>query len=367
MEAIDSILTAIQTAPQTQTAQSAGGKRAPSDDFRKLMDRQTHTAEDAQAADKAPRPQAEEKEAPMEGETAPFEDERELEQQMVLAAMAVVQSPATAVEAPVTVPEEAAVAVAPAAAEAVQTVETALPRQVQSVQTREDTPVQTVQDQQPQAQEAPAAEQAVQAETPETQARPQEQEDPTDQGSDAPAAERPAEARQEEEAPRQVETEAPVFREVREIPVKVGEAPRTEKAPVAQQILPKVHQALADGETHVELQLEPESLGKISVELVMRRDGGLVVQIHAENSRTESLLAKDAGNLAALIGRDAAQEVRVEVPRQEDSQRQDLYDQQQQQRQQQQQQQQQRQERRGGSSEDFLHQLRLGLVPAVEE
>ena len=64
--------------------------------------------------------------------------------------------------------------------------------------------------------------------------------------------------------------------------------------------------------------------------------------------------------LAQLLGREARQEVRVEVPRQEESQRQDLYEQQQEHHQRHQQEQRRRQERSG---EDFLQQLRLGLIP----
>ena len=62
------------------------------------------------------------------------------------------------------------------------------------------------------------------------------------------------------------------------------------------------------------------------------RDGGLVVQLHAENRETQNLLSKNTAGLEQLLGREAQQEVRVEVPRQEESQRQDLYEQQQEQR-----------------------------------
>ena len=89
-------------------------------------------------------------------------------------------------------------------------------------------------------------------------------------------------------------------------------------------------------------------------------DGKLVVVLHAENRDTQNLLSKDMSRLAELLGRESQQEVRVEVPRQEESQRQDLYEQQQEQQRQRQQEQRRRRETGG---EDFLQQLRLGLIP----
>ena len=148
--------------------------------------------------------------------------------------------------------------------------------------------------------------------------------------------------------------------------MKVGEAPKARESeqPMEEQIAPKLAQALREGETRVEIQLTPENLGKITVEMTQGRDGGLVVQIHAEDRGTQELLGKHTTNLAEMLGRETEQEVRVEVPRQEESQRQDLYDQQQGQRQRRQQEQRREPET---SSEDFLQQLRLGLIPLEGE
>ena len=97
--------------------------------------------------------------------------------------------------------------------------------------------------------------------------------------------------------------------------------------------------------------------------MLWSKDGGLVVQLHAENRDTQSLLSKNLSGLENLLSRETQQEVRVEVPRQEESQRQDLYEQQQHQ---QRQQQQERRQSRHTDSEAFMQQLRLGLIPMDE-
>ena len=175
---------------------------------------------------------------------------------------------------------------------------------------------------------------------------------------------RETEAPDTEESPefQGMETEAPVFEDVKAVPVKVGEAPKAAETqePVEKQIGPKLAEALQNGETRVEIQLTPENLGKVTVEMTWSRDGGLVVQLHAENRETQNLLSKNTAGLEQLLGREAQQEVRVEVPRQEESQRQDLYEQQQEHQQRRQQEQRRKQETGG---EDFLQQLRLGLIP----
>ena len=161
------------------------------------------------------------------------------------------------------------------------------------------------------------------------------------------------------------EMERPVFEDVKAAPVKVGDAPAAEKAekPMETQIGDRLAQALQDGETQVEIQLNPENLGKVKVEMLWSKDGGLVVQLHAENRDTQSLLSKNLSGLENLLSRETQQEVRVEVPRQEESQRQDLYEQQQHQ---QRQQQQERRQSRHTDSEAFMQQLRLGLIPMDE-
>lgn len=165
-------------------------------------------------------------------------------------------------------------------------------------------------------------------------------------------------------------TETPVFHEVREIPVKVGEvetAPQTEQPKaVALQVEEKLAQALEQGETKVELQLEPRALGSVRVEMVWNRDGGLHITLHAENSHTRSLLEREMFGLQQNLSRDTQQEVRVEVPRQQESQQQNFYDGRSGGQQQNRHPQEQRQNQQS-AGEDFLHQLRLGLVSLTGE
>jgi flagellar hook-length control protein FliK len=116
----------------------------------------------------------------------------------------------------------------------------------------------------------------------------------------------------------------------------------------------------------VELQLTPENLGRVQVEIVLGENGALRVAIHAENLNTQNLLRQDASSLQNVLGRNTQQEVIVDVPRQEEAQQQNLYDDRQEQQQQQERQQNSRSETRT-SDQDFLDQLRLGLISLVDE
>ena len=129
------------------------------------------------------------------------------------------------------------------------------------------------------------------------------------------------------------------------------------------QIADNLAKAMANGESKVQIQLTPENLGKVTIELTQREDGTLRVVIQAENVQTRMLLEKDMSGLQNLLGRTTQQEVQVEVPRGEESQQhQDLTedDQQQQQRQQEDREEDQ-------PAEDFMNQLRLGLVSVEDE
>ncbi|MCI9647858.1 flagellar hook-length control protein FliK [Oscillibacter sp.] len=298
---------------------------------------------------------------PQEGQIV-TEDPQELEKQMALAAMAVMQNPVIPVEQ-VTAPEETAVTDVAGVELVVETADIQVTDAPVTAETVEIAPQE-------------GAEEAVE-QLPQEQARPVEAETQTaeDTGAElevkvttgeAGGAEQETDA---QDTPQDGMEEVPVFQEVREIPMKVGEAPVAEETletPVEDQIGPRLAEALKSGDTRVEIQLAPESLGKVTVEVTLREDGTLHVALHAENSQTRGLLERSADNLMAMLGRDARQEVQVEVPRQQESQQQNFYDGQQgREHQGREQQQEHRQERQGG--EDFLHQLRLGLVPGDGE
>ena len=161
-----------------------------------------------------------------------------------------------------------------------------------------------------------------------------------------------------------------VFRSLQSAPIKVGEsfsAERTETEDVSSQLARQIIPAMEQGQTKVELQLTPETLGSVKVEITQSENGALHVAISAQNSEARNLLARNADSLQSLLAARSQAPVQVEVQRQEESQ----------QPQQQnydghngapsQQQQQQRQPEHAKSGEDFLHQLRLGLVDEIED
>lgn len=376
---INTMLANAQMSQAAPAAQKSGS--APADGFQKLLEQKVDpqagtTPEKADAAQK-PQDSAQNSEKPQEAQQQAQEPQRpaapkegkELEEQMMLAAMAMLQNPVVPVEEmqvemmPEVQVEMAVDAVAPLMAETVlapeqqsiapETETTALEIPVEEAAATAAGQQQAVGELPQTTIEAPEAPQKTEERTVEVKVEVSEA---------APQAVEDSETEEETPQLQDAEAAAPVFEDVKAVPVKVGEAPRTAKEqPVEEQIAPKVTEALQNGETRVELQLEPENLGKVTVEMTWSEDHGLVVQIHAENRETQNLLSRNTVNLAELLGREVKQEVRVEVPRQEESQRQDLYEQQQERQQRHRQQEQRR--KQTASGEDFLQQLRLGLIP----
>ena len=157
----------------------------------------------------------------------------------------------------------------------------------------------------------------------------------------------------------------PIFESVETAPIKVSEtaAPTATAAaePVEDQIADKLTETLNLGETRVELQLTPENLGKVTIELTQKEAGSLHIALQAESSQTRSLLERDLSGLQSLLSRTTQQEVQVNVSQPQEQQQQQNYDGHQQQHQQQEQQENRR------SGEDFLNQLRLGLLTPEAE
>lgn len=373
MEQLINTMLANTQLPQ-MTPAAKKGESAQKDGFQKLLEQkqsvdapqnpQQEKTEGTQNPQDTQKPQETEESQPVQ--TAPKDGGKELEEQMALAAMAMLQTTVVPVEQVMT-PEVQAEAVvdevAPLVAETVLTPETrsfAPETEEQTLEVPLESGETTVADQNaaqalPQTIQAPEAAQEAEGRTVEVK---------VETGEAGPQTLESSEGEEIQESPGG-EVETPVFEDVKAVPVKVGEAPKTEEAnePMEKQIGPKVTEALRNGETRVELQLTPENLGKVTVEMTWSQDGGLVVQLHAENRETQNLLSKNTMGLEALLGREVQQEVRVEVPRQEESQRQDLYEQQQHQ---QRQQQQERRQSRHTDSEAFMQQLRLGLIPMDE-
>ena len=367
MEQLINTMLANAQIPQIPGAVKKGESSAQKDGFQKLLEQKQTDASQAPGQEKAEtardpqdakRPQeGQEAQEPQQAEPV-VKDEKALEDQMALAAMAMLQAPVVPVEqamTPEVQAEAAADEIAPLAAETMLTPENrSLAPEAEATPLEApveggETPDQALTEELPQAIQAPEAAQKTEERTVEVKVE--------SGGTDAKATET-----EDAAEPQGAEVEAPVFEDVKAVPVKVGEAPKAaEPEEITQkQVAPKITEALADGQTRVEIQLNPENLGKIAVQMTTDGDGKLLVVLHAENRDTQNLLSKDVTRLAELLGRETQQEVRVEVPRQEESQRQDLYEQQQEQRQRQQQERRRKQETGG---EDFLQQLRLGLIP----
>lgn len=371
MDLINNTLMASVKTPQERPAQGSGKKGGQDDGFQKLVDqKQTGSTTDTPAASGTEQPRQAGGEQPQEAEAVqPVQDPKELERQMVLAAMAVIQNnPALADLAE----ELPAVLQDPCWEEGLVPVgfdDMGGYRIVHWMQPESA-------GQEPLSDEAGAAveellEEHNAGEVSGLKVEDLDRVDPNQLLENAAKDVKPeikveeggVEAGSEEETPEEGLAEAPVFEDVEAVPVKVGEAPAAEKTevPVEKQIAPKIAEALEKGETKVEIQLTPENLGKVKIEVTMREDGSLLVQLHAESNRTQGLLEKNLSGLEALLSRNSQQDVQVEVPRhQESQQQQNLFDQENQQRHQQRQ---DRPKQQAVSGEDFLQQLRLGLIP----
>ena len=322
---------------RTETGNRTGKDENAKDFGAMLRDRQTadKTAGTAQNAVKAADT----------AETGPTVDPDGLEQQMLLAAMALAQNP-------------------------VVILQDVQPEVQESGAATELTPIQT--EQTPQQSMAPVLEtepEVPQLQTVETaQTAPQTETGKTgsgeSRGSELPMEELHAESRTEQA---DVEPQ-PVFRDIKAVPVKVGEVyqaePTVENGVELKDLGDTLTQAIDRGENRLELQLQPAELGRIRVEMRWSDEGALHVILHAESTRTQNLLEKDVASLQTLLGRETQQEVKVELPREQEAPRQSFDDGRQNGGQQHHQQEQRQSSRHSG--QDFLHQLRLGLIPAEE-
>ena len=278
-------------------------------------------------------------------ETEPSVDPDGLEQQMLLAAMALAQNPIVILQD-----------VQPEVQENGTTVELT-PLQTEQVPQQSMAPVLETEPEAPQLQTVETAQTAPQTETGKADSG-------ESRGSELPMEELHAESRTEQA---DVEPQ-PVFRDIKAVPVKVGEVyqaePTVENGVELKDLGDTLTQAIDRGENRLELQLQPAELGRIRVEMRWSDEGALHVILHAESTRTQNLLEKDMAGLQTLLGRETQQEVKVELPREQEAPRQSLDDGRQNGGQQHHQQEQRQSSRHSG--QDFLHQLRLGLIPAEE-
>ena len=194
--------------------------------------------------------------------------------------------------------------------------------------------------------DAPAMEQFVQ------EAQPQEKDDAKVEVTDV------------EQAPHRI------FHDVEAAPIKVGEvynAEQADGADVVNQVETQIAQALQQGESTVQVRLNPENLGEVTVQISMKSDGVLSVAINARNDDTRALLERHAGQLQELLSSRVRESVQVEVQRQQESQQgQDQHPYDGHNGHSQGGQEQRRPRREHTSSQDFIQQLRLGLIPMDE-
>ncbi len=343
------VLSMMQMATAGKSQRTESGNRTGKDENAKdfgamLRDRQTadKTAGTAQNTVKA-----------ADTETGPTVDPDGLEQQMLLAAMALAQNPVVILQdvQPEVQESNAATELVP-----IQTEQVPQQSVAPTLDAETEAPA-AAQEKAPQLQAVETVQDAPQTETGKADSG-------ESRGSELPMEELHAESRTEQA---DVEPQ-PVFRDIKAVPVKVGEVyqaePTVENGVELKDLGDTLTQAIDRGENRLELQLQPAELGRIRVEMRWSDEGALHVILHAESTRTQSLLEKDMAGLQSLLGRETQQEVKVELPREQEAPRQSFDDGRQNGGQQHHQQEQRQSSRHSG--QDFLHQLRLGLIPAEE-
>lgn len=158
----------------------------------------------------------------------------------------------------------------------------------------------------------------------------------------------------------------PLFQNTDHIPVKVGDSPtlNTESPDFEAQLGKEISKAFSQGDQKVSIRLTPDNLGTIVVELTRSQDGALQVMLHATTSTAANLLQDRSAELSGLLRANTNVPVFVEVQQNNaQAEQQQQQNQQGNARQQQQQQNSQHQQQ----NQDFLEQLRLGLIPLDAE
>lgn len=168
-----------------------------------------------------------------------------------------------------------------------------------------------------------------------------------------------------------VPAETAVFGELDAVPVKVAQAPE-EPVPLESKDAPElIEQKLPipteQGTSHIEINLQPENLGKLTVAITRAADGALSVVLSASTMKAAALLQQHSSGLQNLLAENNQAKVEIEVRGGEETQQQFLNPNDSNGREQQQQRQPHHQQQEQPSNTiDFLQQLRLGLVSMDE-
>lgn len=159
-----------------------------------------------------------------------------------------------------------------------------------------------------------------------------------------------------------------VFEDVRGTPIKVGEAQDapldTQASDLDVQLARRLEGAMQQGDSRVAIQLTPENLGMVQVQITRSSDGSLSVLLSASGEKALSLLERHSAGLQSLLMTNAQAPVRIEVQPSHEGQQaqQQLLDQDGGSRQGQQQGRQENPRNQTTDPQDFIQQLRLGLV-----
>lgn len=164
-----------------------------------------------------------------------------------------------------------------------------------------------------------------------------------------------------------------LFHDVKAAPVKVGETydvEQADKADVARQVDAGLAQALEKGESMVRIQLTPENLGSVTVEITHSAEGIIRVALSAHSTETRGLLERHAGELQGLLANRTRQDVEVNVQQSQEGQQnqnqQNPYDGRSGNGQGGQEERRQPRREQAKHGQDFMQQLRLGLIPTDE-
>lgn len=364
----NSLLTMLSTAAGQSDLTKNVGKSDGGDEFQKLLDQKTNQATKPESSNSASKPKdkapsenknnTEKKDGPVQ-EDAQTTAKRMMQSGLVVVDPTIVQ--AIQVETPVMVEEEQMLL----PQTAVVTEEVVVQTQ-QNVMTQEN-PGQTM-GEQLQGEAKPQTQQGEVVVTQESVPTEKPLETKSQLGQNAQVEGKKADTGTQTEVAEVDQAPQRVFQEVESVPVKVGETYQTEEPDVAKQIDTQLAQTLNKGESHVRIQLTPEHLGSVTVDVTQNSDGSLRIALSAHSSETRGLLERHLNNLQLMLANRTQQSVQVEVQRQEESQQgqnqENPYDghngsnheEQEERRQRRDSQQEQ------AASQDFAQQLRLGLI-----
>ena len=401
-QAMDQLL--VNTAAQTQpNSGAAKQKEQDTPTFDSMVNKRRSVSEKGEVkAEKTQKPGRELKTDASNGETQDAEVQL-ADGQLALAAMMLqmqgdVRVEQTPEEETETVPEIAVQTIL--APQAQETVETELMPAAQT-EVEQAAPVQEEEAPVQQTPETQKTEAPVQERETEAPVETHTERTPEERTVDKPADEKPLEPAHEEtrtekepEAPRAARNEirvqreeteeteetdaaqemqsAPLFRNVEAPVVKVAEASRPiplEAEDGAEQLGKELNDVMINSAdaNRIEVTLTPENLGRLTVEITRNENGNLSIVLHTASERTASLLEKNVHNLQNALTTENRSSVEVQIrPAEESERRQFLNPDGRNDQNQRQQQQQQHGRHARQSAEDFLQQLRLGLVDSEE-